>query len=113
MAAIKDYIRGDTRLINITCQQADGTPMNLTGATVTMTLSTSTNPGSGDTPTLQKVQTSHADPDNGLTSITIDSTDTEDLDAGTYYYDVQVVDASGNRTSLKRDKFVINADITR
>jgi hypothetical protein len=114
MTKISDYIRGDTRVINITCVESDGTtPINLTGATVYFTLNSSKTPTSDASASLQKTVTSHSDPNNGITSITINPADTQALTPGVYYYDVQLVDASGHVTSLKQDTFKINADITR
>ncbi len=114
MANITDYIRGDTRVIQINCVQSDGTtPLDITGATVKFTLSTSTDPAQADTPSLQKTQTTHTAPSLGQTAITINPADTASLAAGTYHYDVELTDASSNKTSLKQGIFKINADITR
>lgn len=114
MTKIKDYIRGDTRIITINCFQSDGvTPINLTGATVTFTLNSDSAPTTDGTAALQKIVTTHTSPLLGITSITITNTDTQNIAPGDYYYDVQVKDASGNITSLKKDIFTINPDITR
>lgn len=111
---IKDYIRGDTRVININCVLSDGvTPMNLTGAKVYFTVNPSSTPTDDSGAAFQKTTTVHTAPLLGTTSITITNADTQALAPGTYYYDVQVKDASGNITSLKQDVFTINADIGR
>ena len=114
MSKIKDYIRGDTRVITINCFQSDGTtPINLTGATVTFTLNANASPTDDTSAALQKVVTSHTSPLLGITTVTINNADTQTLTPGDYYYDVQIKDASGNYTSLKKDIFTINPDITR
>lgn len=113
MTKIKDYIRGDTRLINITCKASDGTVLDLTGATLVFTVSSSKTPAVSDIPVLQKTVTSHTNPTAGLTRVTINPADTASVADGTYYYDVQVTDASGSVASLKQDTFTINPDITR
>ena len=111
---IKDYIRGDTRVINITCVQSDGvTPINLTGAKVYFTVNASNSPTDDTGAAFQKVTTTHTAPTLGQTSITIANADTQTLAPGNYYYDVQLKDAAGNITSLKQDVFTINADIGR
>ena len=111
---IKDYIRGDTRVITVNCYQSDGiTPINLTGATVTFTLNTDSSPSADSSAALQKVVTTHTSPLLGITSITITNADTQALTPGDYNYDIQIKDASGNFTSLKQDVFTINPDITR
>lgn len=111
---IKDYIRGDTRVINITCVQSDGvTPINLTGAKVYFTVNASASPVDDTSAAFQKTTTTHTAPLLGQTSITITNADTQALTPGIYYYDVQLKDATGNITSLKQDVFTINADIGR
>lgn len=114
MAKIKDYIRGDTRVININCFQSDGTtPLDLTGATVYFTLNASGAPTDDSGAALQKTTTTHIAPTLGQTSITINPADTTGLTPADYYYDVQIKDSSGRVTSLKQDVFTINPDITR
>lgn len=131
MTKIKDYIRGDTRPISIACKDSVGATLDLTGATLKFTLSTSQTPAVSDTPALQKTDTTHLALVSGTTPSGVsysigDNTaaygigwfkilpaDTNSLDTGTYYYDVEVTDASGNVSSLKQDEFIINADITR
>ena len=111
---IKDYIRGDTRVININCFQSDGTtPMNLTGAKVYFTVNASNNPADDSGAAFQKTTTTHTAPLLGQTSITVTNADTQLLTPADYYYDVQVKDVAGNITSLKQDVFTINADIGR
>ena len=113
MAKIKDYIRGDTRVINLACLKSDGTALDLTGATVRFTLSATQAPTDDLSAILQKSVFTHTSPAAGLTQITINPADTQNLTPGSYFYDVQVKDASGNITSIKQDTFIINPDITR
>lgn len=130
MAKIKDYIRADTRIIKMLFTQSDGvTPLDLTGGTVTFTISTSKDPAQADIPSLQKVITSHVVPSGvpissgftvgqntaslGISWAKIVPSDTSALAAGTYYYDYQAVTAGGDATSHPSDIFIINADITR
>lgn len=111
---IKDYIRGDTRVININCFQSDGsTPLDLTGATVYFTLNSSNMPTDDTSASLAKTTTIHIAPTLGQTSITINTADTQNLTPGDYNYDVQIKDSAGRITSLKQDIFTINPDITR
>lgn len=114
MAKIKDYIRGDTRVLAINCFQSDGTtPLDLTGATVYFTLNSSNAPTDDSGASLQKIVTSHTAPSLGQTSITINPADTTLLTPGDYNYDIQIKDSIGRITSLKQDVFTINPDITR
>jgi len=114
MTKIKDYIRGDTRVVDINCFQSDGvTPLDITGSTVYFTVNASQSPTDDSGAAFQKTTTSHIAPTLGQTSIKILPADTQSLTPGVFYYDIQVKDASGNITSLKQDEFDINADITR
>lgn len=130
MTKINDYIRGTTRIIQIPVTQADGTtPYDLTGATVYLTLNTSDAPADDTSATLQKVVTSHVVPSGvpassgytvgqdtasaGISWVKIAPIDTQSLSPDTYNYDIQVTDASGNVIQKKKDKFTINAEITR
>jgi hypothetical protein len=107
-------IRGDSRNINVTFMQSDGvTPIDITGGEVWLTLNSSTDPSDDTSAALQKTVTSFSDPTNGSATISLAPSDTSGLAAGTYFYDVQLRDASGNILSSKQDKFVLSADVTR
>lgn len=111
---IKDYIRGDTRVILINCIQSDGvTPINLTGGKIYFTVNASNAPVDDTSAAFQKTTTTHIAPTLGQTSVTVTNADTQAMAPGTYYYDVQLKDAAGNITSLKQDVFIVNADIGR
>ncbi len=132
MTKIKDYIRGDTRYIQLNCTLADGTtPIDLTGATVKFTVNSSNNPADDTSAAFQKTLTSFVAQAAGVTNSgvafakgadttvlgvawpVVQTTDTATLTPADYYYDAQVRDATGNVYSLKKDVFTINSDITR
>lgn len=114
MTKIANFIRGDTRNVTIQVYQEDGfTPLNLTGATVFFTVNASANPTDDSAAVIQKTITIHTAPLLGQTAFTLTSGDTNALTPATYYYDVQVKDASSNIISQKADTFTIVADITR
>lgn len=114
--SISNYIRGDSRTLNIQVYQSDGvTPFNLTGCTVYFTLNSSDTPaddGTDSTAAIAKSTSSFADPTSGLATITLLNTDTQPLVAGQYYYDIQLKDSSGNITSLAQNTFTVIDDIT-
>jgi hypothetical protein len=112
MAGVKDIIRGDTRVINVTVTNSDGSAKNITGATVWFTANATKDPSSDATAAIQKIVTTHTNPTGGLTTIVLTGTDTN-VAAGTYYYDIQVKDSSGNFISSKQGKFKIKPDTTR
>jgi hypothetical protein len=113
---IKNYIRGDSRLISIAIFQSDGvTPFNLTGCEVFFTVNANTN-NTADTDTSAIIalkNTSITNPTLGIATIQISNTNTQDVAPGTYYYDVQLKDANGNITSLAQNQFIIIPDVTR
>jgi len=127
---IKNYIRGDSRVLVIPVYEADGvTPFNLTGCTVFFTLNLSQTPpddGTDVTAIIAKsvnsgfVQ-SYTSPTVNLPNlnnvpyiaeITLLNTDTQPLSNVVYYYDIQLLDGSGNISSLGSNSFSCNDDIT-
>ena len=112
MAAIK-ITRGDTRTINIPYLSATGTALDITGATVFFTVNATENPDDDTSAVVSKTVTSFVNPTLGVAVVTLASADTQSITPGTYFYDAQVKDSSGNVTSSKKDKFIITGDITR
>lgn len=113
---IINYPRGDSRLISVNIFQSDGiTPFDLTGCEVWFTVnSNSNNTADNDTSAAFQVKTStFTNPTSGNAQLQITNTMTQDVNPGTYYYDVQVKDASGNITSLGQNQFLVIADVTR
>lgn len=114
MSNIKDYIRGDSRNIVVTFLQSDGvTPINLTGGKVYFTVNSSNAPTDDSSAVIAKTVTSFSAPTSGVATISLTNTDTQNITPGTYYYDVQLKDASGNVVSSKQATFTVIADITR
>lgn len=104
-------IRGDTKIYTLTYTDSDGEPLDLTGYTVWFTVKENVD----DTDASAKIQkeiTSHTDPTNGITTVTLDPADTDDL-AGSYHYDIQLVDSDGNPMSTRKSTFTVWKDVTR
>lgn len=114
MTKIKDYIRGDSRNINITFLQPDGvTPIDLTGGKVYFTVNSSSAPADDTSAVISKTVSSFSAPTTGVATIALTNADTQNITPGSYFYDVQLKDASGNFVSSKQDQFILIADITR
>ncbi len=110
---INNVIRGDTRQVNLTFLESDGsTPIDLTGGTIYFTISDSSDPTTDTTAVLQKTATSFTDATEGYHELTLTHANT-DIPAGTYWYDAQFVDSVGSYLSSYRGKFIVESDITR
>jgi len=105
------YYRGDSYPYVAYVTDTDtGNPIDLTAATLTMTVDSSKNP-SDDSTKLFTVTGVLVDAANGEASFT-PSTTNNDLSPGTYYYDIQIEQGTVVRTLVK-DKYVITQDITK
>lgn len=114
---IDNVIRGDTRTVNLTFLQSDGTtPIALTGGTVYFTVQTPPDPADDSTQLMfQRTAvdaTPFTAPLTGQHTFTLTHANTN-IDAGTYWYDAQFVDSSGGYVSAYRGKFIVQSDITR
>jgi hypothetical protein len=110
---ISNIIRGDTRQVNLTFLEADGsTPIDLTGGTVYFTVNASADPADDTSAVIDKSATSFTDADAGEHTFTLTHSDT-DIDVGTYWYDAQFVDSVGNYLSSYRGRFIVQSDIKR
>lgn len=126
---IKNYIRGDSRLLLIPVYEADGvTPFNLTGCTVYYTLNasnTAPDDGTDATAAIKKSVSSgfldvYTSPTVNLPQASVPyiaqiqllNADTQPLVNETYYYDIQLKDGSGNISSLGQNTWSVQDDTT-
>lgn len=110
---ISNVIRGDTRTINLTFLESDGsTAINLTGGTVYFTVNSSSDPSDDTSVAFQKTATSFTSPLTGQHTFTLTHANTN-ITPGVYWYDASFTDAVGNYLSSYRGKFVVQSDITR
>ena len=103
------FVRGDSysRTINIT---HNGIPVDLTGASVVMTVATAENP-TDETTKLFEVAGVVDDVAPGRVHFT--PTAINNGVAGQYFYDVQVTDAAGNIRTPIKSRYTITQDITK
>lgn len=113
MAQIRNYIRGDSRVLAVNVVDSSGNPVDITGGTVFFTVNASNAPTDDTAALISKTVTSHTAPATGQTQISLTNTDTQSLTPGTYYYDLQYKDTVGNITSTKPDVFQVIGDVTR
>lgn len=105
-------IKRDSSTIKVTAKDECGAVIDITGYTIYFTVKSLTNISSPDTTaTIQKIVTSHTDPEQGITHIALSSSDTN-VDAGDYYYDIQIKTPTGAVSSCVSGKIEILQDIT-
>jgi len=110
---ISNVVRGDTRTVNLTFLDSDGTtPLDLTGGTVYFTVNSSSDPSDDTSVAFQKTATSFTSATTGKHTFTLTHSDTN-ITPATYWYDAQFVDSVGNYLSSYRGKFIIQSDISR
>ncbi len=109
--------RGDSKTFNLTFVDGDGSPIDLTGATIYFTIKYQddyVNSTSDTTDALiEKDITTHTNPTGGLSSVTIDSDDTYGLRPITYKFDMQLKDSLSDILTFVSGNFQIIADVTR
>jgi hypothetical protein len=107
-----EVIRGDDITINATFKDENGTAINITGYTVFFTVKDNYTSTTDTDALISKTVTSHTNPTQGITQITISDTE-NNLDEGEYYYDFQLKDTSDKISSTTRGAFIVTFDITR
>lgn len=101
---------GDDVELDLTILKTDGTPYDLTGCQeVNYAIARDRKSAALVTKTLGS-RITITDAVNGKVQIVITSTDTEALD-GTYYHEVQVVDASGLTSTCYADRLLVYATL--
>jgi hypothetical protein len=103
-------IKGDTTIFELTITDQDGVAVNLTGATVFLTVKTKPNDTDASA-ILKKDVTAHTDPTHGITRVILSNTEMN-IAPGAYYYDIQVKSSAGLIQSIASDSFRVIQDIT-
>ena len=111
-----ELVRGNTKTYEIQFQK-DGSPIDITGWTVFFTVKSvydlpDTLPDAGAI--LKKDITSHSDPENGKTLISLSYQETATLKAGqTMLYDITVKDDSGKIYTVVLGNLVVTEKVTQ
>ena len=110
MATDLSIYEGEDKTWTVSVTDSSNNAIDITGYTFLFVVKSKISDGDSDA-IIKKTITSHSDPTNGLTQITIDSADTEDIN-GKYVYDYQWLDASTNRrVVLKKAEFRVEQRI--
>lgn len=100
--------QGDEKAYNLTFSDGAGV-IDISGSTVVMTLKRKL---TDTTPALSKTVTNHTDPTNGKTTITLLSTDTDKLDTGNYYYDIQISGGTLSKQTILKGRLSVGWQVT-
>lgn len=107
--------RGDTQAYTLTFQKSDGTLYCLKNWMVIFTLKTNWSLPDSEA-SLQKKVTTFGDTTGGTTgvaTITLDPTDTADLEPGEYDFDIAVRTAANETYTVLKGKMDLEYDVTR
>jgi hypothetical protein len=106
--------RGDTQTYTLRFMKGtSGTPYDLTGWTVYLTLKTDWNQADSAA-AAQKIVTSHGTAGtNGYATISLASTDTVNLDPGEYFFDIAVKTVANETYTVMKGLFNLEYDVTR
>lgn len=109
---LEPLVRGDDWTIKLTLTSG-GAPIDLTGNTYYFTLKSDID--YSDLQAELQVTATSGSPDaaNGILYIVVDKTDTDQLTARTYNYDVQQKDSIGNIKTILIGKVKVVKDVTR
>lgn len=91
----------------VTLTDSTGSPVNLSGATIQFTASTTY----GTTPVISKSVTNHTYPTSGISTVTLTGSDTN-ISPGNYIYDMQYTDSSGNKNIFLEGQLVIKPKLS-
>jgi len=111
---LSSFARGDTWTLKFTIKDSDGDAVDISGNSYWMTLksSASVEDSSADAQ-IGPIGAGSPEAASGIIYMNFSATLTESLSPGTYNYDLQEVDSSGNITTLLIGKVQVVRDITR
>jgi hypothetical protein len=103
--------RGDTFPIDVLIKQADGTPLNITGASFLLTVDPAPDPISPADNIFQLVGVITDGP-GGAVRFTLSALQADQV-PNTYFYDLQMTDASTAIRTVARGAFSFDQDVTK
>jgi len=106
-----EVYRGDSKTYELEFLDEQGNKLDLTNVEITFTVKRSVYDDDSQA-IIQKIITSHTDPTNGITRISLTPADTDKED-GVYVFDIQMKDSLNNIKTLVVGRFYIKPDVTR
>lgn len=101
----------DDVLLTITFKDSAGTAIDITGYTVWFIVKKKRE-DTDDEALINKTQTSHSDPTNGITTIDLTNSDT-DIDAENLFYGIKWLDTSGDVLTIDDGDFKVKQGVIR
>lgn len=103
--------KGDTWPITVTITDSAGAAVDITGGKLYFTVKTKYSDADSDA-VITMTQTSHDSPTNGISSFDVTSTSTINVNEGTYVFDLQLKDVTGQIFTVKRGTILVNSHAT-
>lgn len=110
-ADLEDHTRGDSFRYELTFEDGNGNPIDISGWTISFTLKRDSNVSDANADVALDV-TSHKDPSGGKSVVTMPPETTAQLN-GTYRYDFQVVTDNDHVETILMGNVQFPDDITR
>ena len=103
----------DDTIISFTFKDDNGNPIDITGFIIFLTVKTDPEAQDADdtNAVIKETVSSHTDPTNGLSEMSISKTDS-DVTEDIYFYDLQFRDSGGNITTFLHGEFEVRQDVT-
>lgn len=106
--------RGDDKNYNFTFKNAAGEVIDITGWTIFFTVKPAIDDEDDDAnAVIAKTITEHVNPANGIATVPLADTDSNDLHAEEYVYDFQRKSSAGKIKTLMHGPYEITRDVTR
>lgn len=101
--------KGDTKKYDLTFKDSNGDAIDITGATVYLSVKDEQN---SSVNLFQVVTTTHTSPTTGQTEIEVEPADTASLELGNYWYDIQITTSSSEKYTVLKGNYAITYEIT-
>jgi len=110
---LSEFARGDDWTIKFTLRDSQNQVLDITGYSYWMTLKSNADDADPGDAQIGPVSAGSPDAVNGIIYMTFPKAQTDTLVPGTYNYDLQQVDGSGNVHTILLGKVKVAKDITR
>ena len=107
-----EFYRGDNKSYTLAFTDSDNNAIDITGWKIFFTIKQHLSQSDSEA-NLKEDVTDHDDPTNGLSSIHLSNGQTDLLEPGDYFSDIQVKKTDGTILTIMAEKLRVLADVTR